>query len=904
MYVDNAMNRKQKFPQFHDHFLHTHSIIIYTFTNLPITFNSPSVLCSGPSPFVRQRARTAVLVFILFFTRYFVLRYFYKRHPQQSMLKSNGSVIESGHTFPTTLLLVLWAIVLVALQQKQLMGNLNDLDPFLCDATIAEAMNVPPLLDLPNEEEARRDTFSPIDSPAKEYLETIENSVPPINPTSALLPGPSHTPPHLVKLLQVSPLSYLQSSTPSPAPGLPVSQDAGLIFKEPREEPGDQQATFDVSLHDEMDNRTTNFEYAQVNLESLNAAHSVVEQHGKETDEVTVAPYLPARSNLHGVGEFQPARQVDDIFPNDQQTASREKTDECSVNQPNPTYPCQVTGVVSNKTPVNDEYQNTQKALQNDETFIPQRIQAKDQSLGLQLPSTGASDDNFKLQLPLDKSLDRRKRWMIAVSQCLKLLSESVLEQVTLYVMREMPPDVILQLKAWATTLDQPDSIAKESFRNNEGRPSNGTNGSTIAQSILQEAQHSQLEHEIVSNLHDTKPQDLEEECNLETKSNIPENLYRGNNIHPAEHNSLKALISPLEYVKTTPGDKIKRDTGDIVHKQLGEHTEFNTEHRRDMRYPGESNSQDRLHTFANHDIPVTFPVAHETLSGERENWHVGTFHLQSQSMTGAEVPEPQSVLQLSQWTQTGTSMETSGYARTEKRSRELFERSCFLPNAKRIKSGSNGKTKPKGALSEAAKLIARRHQDLRLRNQREQSVQSEHLLATALPLAPCATPSRFCHLCTRTARQDEVLVCKNVARGACRKVICFRCAEDHRWDVETLRKDTSWTCTHCRNVSVKTTRAYITFINRSNHFVCFNGYSYKLQLNRSVLGRPNAIPINESTNIDVLTVGEQRAGPTAINDSTMICLDPFKPLPQERFERSNLFAAALINSLVVKGCS
>lgn len=54
MYVDNAMNRKQKFPQFHDHFLHTHSIIIYTFTNLPITFNSPSVLCSGPSPFVRQ----------------------------------------------------------------------------------------------------------------------------------------------------------------------------------------------------------------------------------------------------------------------------------------------------------------------------------------------------------------------------------------------------------------------------------------------------------------------------------------------------------------------------------------------------------------------------------------------------------------------------------------------------------------------------------------------------------------------------------------------------------------------------------------------------------------------------------------------------------------------------------
>lgn len=67
---------------------------------------------------------------------------------------------------------------------------------------------------------------------------------------------------------------------------------------------------------------------------------------------------------------------------------------------------------------------------------------------------------------------------------------------------------------------------------------------------------------------------------------------------------------------------------------------------------------------------------------------------------------------------------------------------------------------------------------------------------------SPSSTPSRFCHICTRAAKPDVILVCDNVSKGTCRKVICFKCIREMSWDWSSLQGNEAWTCTHCRKVS------------------------------------------------------------------------------------------------------
>lgn len=62
------------------------------------------------------------------------------------------------------------------------------------------------------------------------------------------------------------------------------------------------------------------------------------------------------------------------------------------------------------------------------------------------------------------------------------------------------------------------------------------------------------------------------------------------------------------------------------------------------------------------------------------------------------------------------------------------------------------------------------------------------------------STPSRFCHVCTRPTRREDVLVCSNLGSGTCRKVTCMRCVCEIRWDWRAHDKS-SWICTHCRKV-------------------------------------------------------------------------------------------------------
>ena len=137
---------------------------------------------------------------------------------------------------------------------------------------------------------------------------------------------------------------------------------------------------------------------------------------------------------------------------------------------------------------------------------------------------------------------------------------------------------------------------------------------------------------------------------------------------------------------------------------------------------------------------------------------------------------------------------------------------SCIGPNAcaasaKRIAIIPESLPHPPRPMSEAAKLIARKHEDVRRRNMEKRLGSGPNLQqSSASPnAAPSSAPSRFCHLCTRAGTTRELLVCSNVKRGSCRKVICHRCIREHKWDMAKIQADSSWTCTHCRKVRLQT---------------------------------------------------------------------------------------------------
>lgn len=82
----------------------------------------------------------------------------------------------------------------------------------------------------------------------------------------------------------------------------------------------------------------------------------------------------------------------------------------------------------------------------------------------------------------------------------------------------------------------------------------------------------------------------------------------------------------------------------------------------------------------------------------------------------------------------------------------------------------------------------------------------------------PSCSPSRFCHICTRTTNPAEVFVCGNVKNGTCRKVICHRCLGEFHF-VTNLSQGCAadWECTHCRKV-----RKYSPFQKCALLSVCF----------------------------------------------------------------------------------
>jgi len=64
--------------------------------------------------------------------------------------------------------------------------------------------------------------------------------------------------------------------------------------------------------------------------------------------------------------------------------------------------------------------------------------------------------------------------------------------------------------------------------------------------------------------------------------------------------------------------------------------------------------------------------------------------------------------------------------------------------------------------------------------------------------------PSRFCHICTRSSKSTRFAKCCHVETGTCRKIICERCAREHRWGdviraIEEPAFAATWSCLHCR---------------------------------------------------------------------------------------------------------
>jgi hypothetical protein len=72
---------------------------------------------------------------------------------------------------------------------------------------------------------------------------------------------------------------------------------------------------------------------------------------------------------------------------------------------------------------------------------------------------------------------------------------------------------------------------------------------------------------------------------------------------------------------------------------------------------------------------------------------------------------------------------------------------------------------------------------------------------STRLRYSKGAAPSKYCHVCGRSAKTVSVALCGNNKLGLCRKVVCDKCLIMHQWgDFRSAKEaESSWTCTHCR---------------------------------------------------------------------------------------------------------
>lgn len=594
------------------------------------------------------------------------------------------------------------------------MVEFNDLDALLYEPTEPYDISASPLLDVRNEEEARVDTFSPIDSPTKELLG--DYTAPDIAVRSEKLPGSL---PGAPEFPQSSPLSHLKPDSPAPSSfGLENPE-----FETPAPA-GPQTTPMPVQL------LQSNF------CQNLPCDP----QHRGDIDLGLVTP-RQEHSSSH-VLKQQPQTCQENAFS----------------------------------------------------TSPPACLQST------------------TLHLPTDKRLTRRGRWELATAKCLQLLPESVLRKITVDVLSHMEPPILQLLASWADILDKKASPFSVAVPNSNCGPcpvsKEDVDVRTDYPNSPSVAQCSQ-EGDIVNS--DTRQPvcTIEDPVGVESEPGplvMSENPDAPNPLPNASGRAIK-----LETMLDT-GTKFHKTQVEVGQSPLNIYAtampleDLGLSAPRRLLQPTAQPSV--LSRIRKTSVKRRAPLSKKGRGGISRKVENQTKKPQKETIRNIASDNRVSSRYIQTWKQTLAQKEARENAAKSKAKRKhtSIRADPCEPNSKRVAVASDSNIKAAKPMSEAAKFIAQKHLDIRRRNmeQRRESAQNGQQGSMIHGSAPSSTPSRFCHLCTRTAKLDVVLVCNNVSRGTCRKVVCFRCVQDQSWNLQALLEDQKWTCTHCRNVSTK----------------------------------------------------------------------------------------------------
>lgn len=356
---------------------------------------------------------------------------------------------------------------------------------------------------------------------------------------------------------------------------------------------------------------------------------------------------------------------------------------------------------------------------------------------GNRLPGT-----SLGLPMPGNSKLSRRTRWELAAAYCLKFLSEAALKRVTSEVMSHVSPEVLSELATWASTLNEHEKQIDQADRSQSSSP---------------------------------------------TEQKKDGSKYRNNRLLAGENTVSEPAIAQTAI-------------------ENGEQTLMEQQSLRQCNGPRAFHIQGRGPDVISNDQCISQGNASKgNLETACNSQNVLANCTKAQGKRKRQLPEtqlPERFLQ--KWKQTIEEKEARERAAQARSKRKLKIVANVPPERANKKISLASKAAPvTKSMSPAAKYLARKHRDMK-RKQSRKKEPSENIVPVnpKVPVPPPSSmPSRFCHLCTRTTKLEVVLVCRNVSKGTCRKVICFRCANEQRWDVSKLVGDDEWICTHCRQV-------------------------------------------------------------------------------------------------------
>lgn len=391
----------------------------------------------------------------------------------------------------------------------------------------------------------------------------------------------------------------------------------------------------------------------------------------------------------------------------------------------------------------------------------------------------------------------RRSRFEYAISYCVGFLSDASLRKVALDVMSQVGPQVLQEISEWASSTVEKDAQNAPNtgeYHSQEGaapcyydvsspNQASGNRKATVMRRGLRRVAAARTK---------------QASCPVRAESR---NAGGRGESGDAQFNHLHASTALSHQDKDYPSPS-QNDTAASNREPLhGEGLLSNI-----MRYSSSKSIPEQV-IYRNEDIhtrPASIQREKRGLLGKRQT-PVGQLKAPvKRNRTISQAPVPHRFIQ--KWMQTieeKEARERAAQARAKRRLKSEFQTSLGPP-AKRVATiAVSSDLDLDMNMSPAAKFIAKKRRDIAKKKVSDKKDQRDsEKTDTGLDMPPPSSiPSRFCHLCTRSTKVDVVLICRNVSKGTCRKVICFRCAEEQSWDVQKIRNDDEWTCTHCNNV-------------------------------------------------------------------------------------------------------